>query len=105
LADPVKRALWLRRERDESLGYGEPCREVDERPRVVAEHRAAGAPPGGERDLSRDERVAIAVAPDPAAHAERSHRGEPAAELVLERLDQALAHVRRGLQQSVLQIP
>src|SRR4029077_3687347 len=87
------------------LGYGEPPREVSERARVVAQHRATGAARGGERDLRGDERVAVAVAPDPAAHAQRRDGGEPPAELVLERLDQSLAHARRGLQEAVFEIP
>jgi len=71
----------------------------------VAEHRAAGAARGSERDLRGDERVAVPVAPDPAPHGKRGHRGEPAAELVLECLDEALAHPRRGVEEAVLQIP
>src|SRR2546425_10251551 len=85
LAVPLERGPQLGRHRGEPLGYREPRREVSQRPPVVAEHRAAGAARRSERNLRGDERVAVSIAPDPAPHGQGGHRGEPAAELVLDR--------------------
>ena len=73
----------------------------------MAQHRPPRAARGAERDLRRDERVAVPVAAHPAPQRERGQRlgPEPAAEFVLERLDQALARARRGVEQAVFQIP
>ena len=71
----------------------------------MAQHRPTSATRGGERDLRRDERVAVPVTPDPAPQCEWGHRGESAAELVLEGLGESFVHARRGLEQAVLQVP
>ena len=71
----------------------------------MAEHRAARAPRGGKGGVRGDEGVAVPVASHPAAQRKEDRGRGRGGVLVLERLDQPLAHACRGLEQTIFQVP
>ena len=78
---------------------GEPFDEVVERAAVAAEDDVARASRGGERGVGRDEGIAVAIAADPVAEAERhghAQRVRRRAELLLERAHERVARARRS---------
>ena len=103
----LERGPQLRGDRRESLGHRQARGQLGQRFGVVVQHRPARAARGRERDLRRDERVAVPVPAHPAPQCDRRHGvgAKAAAELVLERLEQAFARARGGVEQTVFQVP